>query len=206
MARYLGPVCRIQRRLGVDLGLKRFQAFGKKERDFPPGQHGTRRGRGKESDYRMQLREKQKARYLYGLLEKQFRNYYRKAARMRGATGENLFQLLECRLDNVVFRMGFALTRAQARQLIRHGHFSVNGKKVDIPSYLVSPGDIVKIKEKSREIPNVQLAWNMAQSSGALDWLSRDTAEFTGTFDRLPSLEEIKIPVKESLIVEFYSR
>jgi small subunit ribosomal protein S4 len=102
--------------------------------------------------------------------------------------------------------MGFALTRAQARQLIRHGHFSVNGKKVDIPSYLVSPGDIVKIKEKSREIPNVQLAWNMAQSSGALDWLSRDTAEFTGTFDRLPSLEEIKIPVKESLIVEFYSR
>ncbi len=206
MARYRGPVCRLQRRLGADLSLKRFRAYGKKEREYPPGQHGNRRMRGRISDYGVQLQEKQKAKLLYGVLERQFRTYYHKASKMRGATGENLLQLLEKRLDNSVFRMGFAMTRAHARQLVRHGHFSVNGKKVDIPSFQVKVGDIVEMNEKSREAPNVQLAWNMAASSGSAEWISRNKEAFSAVLERLPTVEEIKIPVKENLIVEFYSR
>lgn len=206
MARYRGPVCRLQRRLGADLSLKRFRPNGKKEREYPPGQHGSRKGRGRISDYGTQLQEKQKARFLYGVLEKQFRSYYKKATRMHGATGENLLHLLEKRLDNVVYRMGFAMTRSHARQLVRHGHFTVNGKRVNIPSYQVRIGDRIEMKEESREIPNVQLAWNMAGSSGTAEWITRDVANFSAVLDRLPTVEEIKIPVKESLIVEFYSR
>ena len=206
MARYRGPVCRLQRRLGTDLSLKRFRAYGKKEREYPPGQHGNRRSRGRISDYGTQLQEKQKAKFLYGLLERQFRSYYKKATRMRGATGENLLQLLEKRLDNVVFRMGFAMTRAHARQLVRHGHFLVNGKKVDIPSYQVRVGDQIELRQKSREIPNIQLAWNMADSSGSAVWVTRNKEGFSAVFDRLPTVEEMNLPVKENLIVEYYSR
>jgi small subunit ribosomal protein S4 len=191
----------------VDLSLKRFRPFGKQEREFPPGQHGTgRRRAGRSTDYGLQLQEKQKLRYLYGILERQLRTYYKKAAKMHGATGENLVHLLEKRLDNVVFRMGFALTRAQARQLVRHGHFTVNGNKVDIPSYQVREGDKIEIRESSRNIPNVELAWNMAGSSGQVLWVTRDAEGYKATFDRLPTLEECNIPVKETLIVEYYSR
>lgn len=206
MARYRGPVCRLQRRLGSDLSLKRFRPYGKKEREYPPGQHGNRKGRGRISDYGVQLQEKQKAKLLYGVLEKQFRTYYQKASKMHGATGENLLQLLERRLDNIVFRMGFAMTRSHARQLVRHGHFTVGGKKVNIPSFQVKVGEIIEMHEKSREIPNVQLAWNMAGSSGAAQWISRNVEGYSAVMDRLPTVEEINIPVKENLIVEFYSR
>ena len=206
MARYIGPVCRIQRRFGKDLSLKRFRPFSKKERDFPPGQHGTRRARGRVSDFGVQLKEKQKARYIYGVLERQFRNYYAKAAKMRGVTGENLICLLEGRLDNVVFRMGGALTRAQARQLVKHGHVLLNGKRVNVPSCQVAQGNTVQLKEKSREIPNVQLAWNMAESAGLPPWISRNDEEFSAVLDRLPTVEEVNIPVNEKMIVEYYSR
>ncbi|MCA9440628.1 MAG: 30S ribosomal protein S4 [Candidatus Omnitrophica bacterium] len=206
MARYRGPVCRLQRRLGADLSLKRFRPYGKKEREYPPGQHGNRKGRMRVSDYGVQLQEKQKAKFLYGLLENQFRSYYHKATRMHGATGENLLRLLESRLDNIVFRMGFAMTRAHARQLVHHNHFLVNGKKVNVPSYQVKVGDSVELREKSRQIPNIQLAWNMAGSGGAAEWVTRNVEGFSATLDRLPEVEEIKIPIKENLIVEFYSR
>lgn len=196
----------MQRRLGADLSLKRFRPYGKKEREYPPGQHGNRKGRGRISDFGTQLQEKQKARFLYGVLEKQFRGYYKKATSMHGATGENLLHLLEKRLDNIVFRMGFAMTRSHARQLVRHGHFTVNGKRVNIPSYQVRVGDRIEMKEESREIPNVQLAWNMAGSSGSAEWITRDVGGFAAVLDRLPTVEEIKLPVKENLIVEFYSR
>jgi len=214
MAKYKGPVCRLCRREGEQLFLKGPRCYSEKcaikRREYPPGQHGTRRGRpgrgGRSSDYGIQLREKQKARRIYGVLERQFRNYFKRAARMRGVTGENLLQLLEARLDNVVYRMGCALSRAQSRQLIRHGHFLVNGKKIDIPSYRVRTGDSVQLVERSREIANVQLAWNLAESSGLAPWIVRTGKEFTARFDRLPSVEEINIPVKEQLIVELYSR
>lgn len=214
MANYRGPVCRLCRREGTQLFLKGTRCFSEKcaikRREYPPGQHGTRRGRGgrggKGSDYGAQLREKQKARRIYGVLEKQFRGYFKRATRMRGVTGENLLQLLESRLDNVVYRMGCALSRAQARQLVRHGHFQVNGKKVDIPSYRVKPGDVIRLVDKSREISNVQLAWNLAEDMGLAPWIVRTGEDFTARFERLPTVEEIQIPVKEHLIVELYSR
>lgn len=177
-----------------------------KRREYPPGMHGTRRARGRLSDYGAQLREKQKARRIYGILETQFRNYFFRATRMRGITGENLLQLLERRLDNVVYRMGCALSRAQARQLVRHGHFQVNGKRVDIPSALVKPGDVISLIGASHEIPNVQLAWNLAESSRPAPWIQRTGEAFAIRFDRLPTVEEINIPVKQNLIVELYSR
>ena len=214
MANYRGPVCRLCRREATQLFLKGPRCYsekcGIKRREYPPGQHGTRRGRGgrggKLSDFGVQLREKQKARRIYGVLEKQFRSYFQKATRMRGVTGENLLHLLERRLDSVVYRMGCALSRAQARQLVRHGHFLVNGKKVDIPSYLVKPGDTVRLIEKSREISNIQLAWNLAESSGLAPWIVRTGGDFEARFDRLPTVEEINLPVREQLIVELYSR
>lgn len=211
MAKYIGPVCRLCRRETSKLFLKGPRCFSEKcavsRREYPPGQHGTRRARGRSSNnYGSQLREKQKARRIYGLLERQFRNYFFRATRMRGVTGENLLQLLERRLDNVAYRMGCALSRSQARQLVRHGHFLVNGRRVDIPSYLVRPGDVVKLIPESREIANVQLAWNLAESSRQAHWLIRSQEDFSARFDRLPTVEEINIPVKENLIIELYSR
>ena len=214
MAKYTGPVCRLCRREGTPLFLKGPRCFSDKcaikRREYPPGQHGGRRGRGgrggRISDYGIQLREKQKARRIYGVLERQFRSYFQRAARMRGVTGENLLQLLESRLDNVVYRMGCALSRAQSRQLVRHGHFLVNGNKTTIPSYRVRPGDIVQLVEKSNEIANIQLAWNLAESSGLAPWIVRTGEAYTARLDRLPTVEEIGIPVKEQLIVELYSR
>jgi small subunit ribosomal protein S4 len=152
------------------------------------------------------LREKQKARRIYGILERQFRTYFVKATRMRGVTGENLLQLLERRLDNVTYRMGCALSRAQARQLVRHGHFTVNGRRIDIPSYLVKPGDVVQLTPASQEIDNIKLAWNLAEGAKASGWLSRNAEDLSARFDRLPTVEEINIPVKENMIVELYSR
>jgi small subunit ribosomal protein S4 len=210
VAKYIGPVCRLCRREGTPLFLKGPRCFSEKcaikRREYPPGQHGTRRARGRGSDYGAQLREKQKARRIYGILEAQFRNYFSKASRMRGITGENLLQLLERRLDNVAYRMGCALSRAQARQLVRHGHFTVNGRRVDIPSYLVKPGDLVQLIPASREVPNIQLAWNLAESSRPAPWILRTGEEFAIRFDRLPTVQEIGVPVKENLIVELYSR
>lgn len=210
MAKYIGPVCRLCRREGVALMLKGPRCYSEKcsikRREFPPGQHGTRRARGRGSDYGLQLREKMKARRIYGILERQFRSYFAHATRMRGITGENLLQLLERRLDNVVYRMGCALSRAQARQLVRHGHFSVNGRRVDIPSYLVRPGDVITLDPVSQQIPNIQLAWNLAESSRPAPWILRSSEQYMVKFDRVPSVEEINIPVKENLIVELYSR
>ncbi len=210
MAKYIGPVCRLCRRENTKLFLKGPRCYSEKcsvgRREYAPGQHGTRRARGRGSNYGVQLREKQKARRIYGILERQFRSYFFKATRMRGVTGENLLQLLERRLDNIAYRMGCALSRSQARQLVRHGHFLVNGKRIDIPSYLVRPGETVQLVTESREITNIQLAWNLAESSRQAAWLTRTTEEFSARFDRLPTIEEINIPVKENLIVELYSR
>jgi len=211
MAKYVGPVCRLCRREVMQLFLKGPRCYSEKcavkRREYPPGQHGTRRGRGSRvSDYGVQLREKQKARRIYGILERQFRNYFRRAVRMRGVTGENLLQLLESRLDNVVYRMGCALSRAQARQLVRHGHFLVNGRRIDIPSYRVRPGDHIELVEQSREITNIQLAWNLAESTGLAAWIARTGEAYSARFERLPTVAEIGLPVKEHLIVELYSR
>jgi len=210
VAKYIGPVCRLCRRETTKLFLKGPRCYSDKcsvsRREYAPGQHGTRRGRGRGSNYSFQLREKQKARRIYGILETQFRNYFFKANRMRGVTGENLLQLLERRLDNITYRMGCALSRAQARQLVRHGHFTVNGQAINIPSYLVRPGDVVQLIPESRNIANIQLAWNLAESSRQAAWINRNNEDFSAKFERLPTVEEINIPVKEDLIVELYSR
>lgn len=212
MSKYIGPSCRLCRRESTKLYLKGPRCNSDKcafnRRDYAPGQHGTRRFRRSASDYGLQLREKQKARRIYGLMEKQFRNYFKKAVRMSGVTGDNLLQLLERRLDNVVYRMGCALSRPQARQMVRHGHFAVNGRRTDIPSYLVRPGDRIELLMDSAKIANVELAWNLADSAGGPAWMTRtsDGEKYSAVLDRLPSVEEINIPVKESLIVELYSR
>jgi small subunit ribosomal protein S4 len=209
VARYNGPVCRLCRRERMKLFLKGERCFKEKcaieRRGYPPGQHGQRRGR-KVIGYGIQLREKQKVKRIYGVLESQFRLYFKEADRLRGITGENLLQLLERRLDNVVFSLGFATSRAQARQLVRHGHVTVDGRKTSIPSYQVRAGQAIAIKEGSRTNPLIRAALESVSGRGVPEWLRLDADNFTGTVQALPSREDIKLPVQEQLIVELYSR
>ena len=208
MARYRGPVEKIERRLDADLGLKGERRLSGKsaleKRPFAPGQHGQRRA--KISEYGLQLREKQKAKFMYGVSEKQFRKYFTEAARREGNTGANLITLIEQRLDNVVFRMGFATTRANARQFTTHGHVLVDGKKVDIPSFLVKAGQKIEIKEKSKTNPQVVRALELTNQTGMVDWVNVDKEKVFGIFTRVPAREEVVIPVEERLIVELYSK
>ncbi|MCK9504800.1 MAG: 30S ribosomal protein S4 [Porticoccaceae bacterium] len=206
MARYLGPTCKLSRREGTDLFLKSgIRPLESKCRaDSAPGQHGQRRGR--LSDYGVQLREKQKVRRLYGILEKQFRSYYKEAARRKGATGENLLQLLECRLDNVIYRMGFGSTRAESRQLVSHAAILINGKKVNVPSYQVQPGDVVSIREKAKNQLRIQSAVQLASQRGSVDWVEMDANKLQGTFKRTPDRSELPSEINENLIVELYSK
>ena len=209
MARYTGSVCRQCRREGLKLYLKGERCYTEKcavdRRAYPPGQHGQRR-RGKVSEYGLQLREKQKARRTYGVLESQFHKYFKEADRRKGITGENLLQILESRLDNVVYRMGFALSRPESRQLVKHGHFTVNGRKVDIPSYQVRTDDVVAVKESSRDKGRFKDLAELMRTQGTMEWLSVDRETLTGKVLRLPTREEIDIPIAEHLIVELYSR
>ena len=205
MARYTGPACKLCRREGLKLFLKGERCLTEKRaierRAYPPGQHG--RGRIKQSEYLTQLREKQKARRYYGLLEKQFRGYYEKASRKEGITGENLLRLLEQRLDNVVYRLGFGASRAQARQLIRHGHFAVNGRRVTIPSFQVKQGDELTLKhERAKDL--ILSATDLVASVPA--WLQADHENLSGKVVRSPERDEIDVPVQEQLIVELYSK
>jgi small subunit ribosomal protein S4 len=208
VARYTGPVCRLCRREDMKLFLKGDRCFTDKcafeRRAYPPGQHGQ--GRKKRSDYGEQLREKQKVRRMYGILEKQFRGYYERANSMKGVTGENLLKLLERRLDNVVFRLGFASTRSEARQLVRHRHFTVNGHKANIPSMLLRPGDVVQVKEKSRTVGKVVEAVGAVDRRGVPSWLELDKEQFKGVFKEMPVREELTMPIREQLIVELYSK
>ncbi len=207
MARYTGPTCRLSRREGTDLLLKsRARPLDSKCKiDSPPGQHGTRRQR-RSSDYALQLREKQKLRRIYGVLERQFRNYYRTAARKRGATGENLLKLLECRLDNVVYRMGFASTRAEARQLVGHRAILVNESVVNIPSYQVSAGDVVSVREAARRQARIQDALAVAEQFGFPDWVEMDVSKMEGAFKSVPERQELPPDISEQLVVELYSK
>jgi small subunit ribosomal protein S4 len=209
LARYREAVCRLCRREGMELYLKGDRCFTEKcaikRRGYPPGQHGQRRMK-KHSDYGVQLREKQKARRIYGLLEKQFRNYFEKADRMKGKTGDNLLILLERRLDNVVYKLGFAVTRRESRQLVRHGHFLVKGRRVNIPSFLVRPGDVVELREKSRKIPSINDALDAVVRKGIPPWLELDREQFRGNVKTVPSRADITEPIQEQLIVELYSK
>ncbi len=209
MARYIGPVCKLCRREGTKLYLKGERCFTEKcavsRRPYPPGQHGQ--GRIKLSEYALRLREKQKVRRIYGLLEKQFRGYYGEASGMKGRTGEEMLGVLERRLDNVLHRMGFAMTRAQGRQLIRHNHVLVNGKRVNIPSYRVSPNDKVEIREASRKINFVQAAIGFAEGRPRPTWLEVDSANFSGVVKTMPVRDELNEPaLREQYVVEYYSR
>jgi small subunit ribosomal protein S4 len=206
MARYLGPTCKLSRREGTDLFLKSgVRALDTKcKTETAPGQHGLRRGR--LSDYGVQLREKQKVRRTYGVLEKQFRNYYKAAARGRGATGENLLQLLESRLDNVVYRMGFGATRAESRQLVAHSAILVNGKKLNIPSYQVKAGDVIAVRERAKSQLRIQSAMSLAAQRGATEWIEVDANKLEGTFKRVPDRIDLSPEINENLIVELYSK
>lgn len=206
MARYLGPKCKLSRREGTDLFLKsRGKSLeGKCKLDQQPGQHGTKRAR--MSDYATQLREKQKLRRIYGVLEKQFRNYYATAAQKKGSTGINLLDLLESRLDNVVYRMGFAATRAEARQLVSHKAIDVNGKVLNIPSYQVSPGDIIAIREKSKNQLRIKDALGVADQYGFPVWLDVDAQKMRGVFKSAPDRSELGSDINEQLVVELYSK
>lgn len=206
MARYLGPRCKLSRREGTDLQLTSgVRALDSKCKvDMPPGQHGARKGR--LTDYGVQLREKQKVRRLYGVLEKQFRRYYKEAARRKGNTGENLLQLLESRLDNVVYRMGFASTRAEARQMTSHKSILVNGTVVNIPSYRIKLGDIVEVREKCRGQLRIGAALELAQQRGGVEWVEVNEKKFSGTFKSLPERSELPSEFNEQLIVELYSK
>jgi small subunit ribosomal protein S4 len=206
MARYLGPKCKLSRREGVDLFLKsRSRALDSKcKLDKIPGQHGDKRQR--LSDYATQLREKQKIRRLYGVLEKQFHSYYVEANRVKGSTGENLLKLLECRLDNVVYRMGFGATRAEARQLVSHKAILINGKTVNIASYVVKSGDVVAIREKSRTQLRIQNALSMAEEFGLPTWVEVDTKKMEGTFKSVPERMDLPSDINEQLVVELYSK
>jgi len=208
MARYRGPREKLERRLGVDLGLKGERRLAGKsaleKRPYAPGQHGQRRS--KISEYGMQLREKQKAKFMYGVSEKQFRRLFKEAANREGNTGELLIQLLEQRLDNVVYRLGFATTRAFARQLVNHGHILVDGKRVDIPSYRVKPGQRIEVREKSKTNPQIVRAMELTNQTGIVEWVDVDKEKLSGIFSRLPEREEVKIPVEERFIVELYSK
>lgn len=206
MARYLGPTCKLSRREGTDLFLKSGvrPLESKCRSESAPGQHGQRRGR--LSDYGIQLREKQKVRRIYGILEKQFRNYYKDAARQKGNTGENLLTLLESRLDNVVYRMGFGATRAESRQLVAHNAILVNGQKVNIASYRVQEGDVVGLREKSKKQLRVQTALQLAAQRGEVEWIQVDTNKMEGTFTRNPDRSDLPAEINENLIVELYSK
>lgn len=210
MARYIGPVCRLCRREGVKLYLKGDRCYSDKcafaKRAYAPGQHGQGQARKKVSEYGVQMREKQKVRRIYGVLERQFRAYFDKADRQKGVTGVNLLVLLERRLDNVIFRMGFANSRTQARQLIRHGHFLVNGHRVDIPSYLVRSDETIVVAEGSKESPLIKEIAESLSGKNVPAWLEMNAADMTGKVLRYPSREEIDAPVAEHLIVELYSR
>jgi len=206
MARYLGPTCKLSRREGTDLFLKSGvrPLESKCRAESAPGQHGQRRGR--LSDYGVQLREKQKVRRIYGVLEKQFRNYYKEAARIKGNTGENLLTLLERRLDNVVYRMGFGSTRAECRQLVAHNAIMVNGQKVNIPSYRVAEGDVVSIRERSKKQLRVATALQLAAQRGDSEWVSVDSNKMEGTFVRFPDRSDLPAEINENLIIELYSK
>ncbi len=208
MARYTGPLCRICRREGEKLFLKGDRCYTEKcaidRRKYPPGQHGQ--SYRKLSDYGIQLREKQKVRKIYGLLERVFRRYFYEAERKKGITGEVLLQLLESRLDNIAYRMGFAPNRRRARQLVAHRHFLVNGKIVNLPSYEVKAGNFVEVKESSRDIPEIVDSLSKAGHRGILPWVEVDSANMRGKVLHIPSREEIQLPVQEQLIVELYSK
>jgi small subunit ribosomal protein S4 len=206
MARYIGPTCKLARREGTDLYLKSGvrPLDSKCKLDTPPGQHGQRRS--KISDYGLQLREKQKVRRMYGVLERQFRKYYKEADRRKGNTGENLLQLLESRLDNVVYRMGFAATRAEARQLVAHRAVEHNGRVTNVASAEVKPGQTVSIRERAQKQLRIQAAIEMAQQSGIPEWLEVDTKAFKGTFKQLPDRADLAAEINEHLIVELYSK
>ena len=206
MARYIGPKCKLSRREGTDLFLKsRVRSLDSKcNMEKVPGQMGDRRRR--VSDYGLQLREKQKVRRIYGMMEKQFRNYYKKAAQVKGATGENLLQLLETRLDNVVYRMGFGATRAEARQLVSHKAIQVNGKVVNIPSFRVSANDEISIREKAKKQVRIQGALALAEQYGFVDWVEVDTKAMKGSFKRIPDRADLSAEINEQLVVELYSK
>jgi len=206
MARYIGPKCKLSRREATDLGLKsRARALDSKcNMERAPGQHGERRRR--LSDYGLQLREKQKVRRIYGIMERQFRNYYKKAAQQKGATGDNLLQMLERRLDNVVYRMGFAVTRAEARQLVSHKAILINGQAVNIPSYQVSPEDVVTVREKAREQVRIQNSLALAEQFGFPEWMEVDAKGMSGVFKRFPDRVDLPAEINEQLIVELYSK
>jgi small subunit ribosomal protein S4 len=206
MARYLGPTCKLSHREGTDLFLKSGvrPLESKCRAESAPGQHGQRRGR--LSDYGVQLREKQKVRRIYGVLEKQFRNYYKAAARIKGNTGENLLVLLETRLDNVVYRMGFGSTRAESRQLVAHNAILVNGQKVNIASYCIQEGDVVGLREKSKKQLRVQTALQLASQRGESEWISVDVNKMEGTYTRNPDRSDLPSEINENLIVELYSK
>jgi small subunit ribosomal protein S4 len=208
MSRYTGPVCRLCRREGTKLFLKGDRCFTEKcgvdRRAYPPGQHGQ--GRSRVSDYGLQLREKQKVKRMYGVQEGQFRLAMASASRMRGRTGENLLTLLERRLDNVVFRLGFATSRAEARQLVRHGHFEVEGRKVDVPSFRVRAGTKVRLRESSRQIARISEALEALERRSVPGWLELEKESFEGVVKALPTREDVTMPIQEQLIVELYSR
>ena len=208
MGRYTGPKWRIARRLGVNIYAGEEKSLNGKSildrRPYPPGQHG--RTRRKISYYARQLMEKQKVKFYYGLRERQFRRFYEMAERMKGQTGENLLKLLESRLDNVVYRLGFGKSHRHARQLVVHGHILVNGRKVDRPSYLVKPGDVVGVREKSRDIPQIVEGMELARRRGIPSWLELEPENFRGLVKAEPVREEVEIPVEEHLIVELYSK
>jgi small subunit ribosomal protein S4 len=212
MARYIGPVCKLCRREGEKLFLKGERCFSNKcafeRRPYAPGQHGVsgQRSNRRLSDYSRQLRAKQKARRIYGILEKQFRRYFDVAIKTRGLTGLNLLQVLESRLDNVVFRLGFSANRAQARQMVNHGHFLVNGRKTDIPSMVLEPGDIVSVREESKANGFFKDMAEVAEKTNAAIWLERDLKNISGRMLRLPERGEIDGNLNEQLIVEYYSR
>ena len=208
MARYVDSVCRQCRREGMKLYLKGERCYTDKcaieRRNYPPGQHGQ--ARTKFSEYSIQLREKQKLRRIYGVLERQFRRYFAAAERGKGVTGETLLVLLERRLDNIVYRMGFANSRAEGRQFVKHGHCQVNGRKVDIPSAMVKPGDVVTVRERSRSSIRVTEALEASQRRGIPDWLEVDRPTFTGKVKALPQRSDLTVPINEKLIVELYSK
>ncbi len=208
MAKYIGPKCKLMRREGSDLSLKssRRAVDTKCKIDNPPGMHGAGTRRPRVSDYGLQLREKQKLRRIYGVLERQFRNYYQEASRLKGSTGENLLQLLEARLDNVVYRMGFGSTRAEARQLVSHKAIMVNGKLVNVASYMVCPADVVSVREKSRKQARILESMSLAEQIGFPDWIDVNHNAFEGTFKALPQRTELPPDINEQLVVELYSK
>ena len=208
MAKYIGPKCKLMRREGADLSLKssRRAVDTKCKIDNPPGMHGAGTRKPRVSDYGLQLREKQKLRRIYGILERQFRNYYKAASRLKGSTGENLLQLLEARLDNVVYRMGFGSTRAEARQLVNHKSILVNGSIVNVPSYVVAPDDVVSVREKSRKQARIAEALALAEQTGFPGWVDVNQGKFEGTFKALPDRADLPPDINEQLVVELYSK